>query len=122
MAMCTQCRASMQQTEALCPACGFDFAEPDESWRVLFLRKSSLRDLFRLMTVIMVPLAITSYFLPALRVAANSRSPFDGFFAFFLGVCLYYCGGAIQDSSPVSARLFNSAAIVLLAVWPILLF
>lgn len=121
MAVCLNCHADMSQTQAKCLSCGHDYLEPEETWRELLTRKSTLQDLFVLVTVLGVPLAVASHFGPSLGADGPHRMV-DGIFAFVLGVSFYFCGWALSDAAPLWAKMFNAVGIVALLIWPWLLF
>ena len=124
MAVCLECHAEMNQTEAACPQCGSDFSDSEESWHDLLLRKSSLADIFRLLSVLGLPLALAYYFVPAV-IAIGPNHPHrevDGMFALLLGLCFYFCGWALSDAAPLCSRIFNAVGIIALATWPMFLF
>ena len=112
----------MNQTQATCSSCGDEFrVEHEETWRELLSRKSTLKDLFLLISILGVPLAVTSHFIPSLTANGPHRM-LEGIFAFILGVSFYFCGWALSDAAPLWSRLFNAVGIVALFIWPWLLF
>ena len=123
MAVCLHCAVEMSQTQAVCPVCGHDYHEPEETWRDLIFRKTSLREMFLVTTVVGFPLALWHWFAPAIvgEEAQHFRSA-TGYFLLSLGVCSYISSQILEDAAPIWARLFAAVGVFSLATWPFWLF
>ena len=111
MAVCLKCHNPMNQTEANCPHCGEDFfeAQPDR-WHLL-LHTSSLRDLFRLTSVMCVFFALLSMLISLHNLA---------FWPVGLGFACAGCALLLGEAAPLSSRVFSLVGILAFLVYPLL--
>lgn len=113
MAVCLTCHQPMGQTEAICSRCGEDYlGRAPDGWAELLLHQSSLRDVFRLTSVVGLFLAFTPSLYDQFRTSA--------FWPLCLGILCGVCVLLLGDSAPTCSRVVSLMGILAFLWYPII--
>ena len=100
----------MNQTEAICPKCGEEFLEQDQSaWHVL-LHPSKLTDLFRLVSVAAVFTVALTTLLPTLSTPIGPVVS---------GILCGIAAEMLGETAPLWSRILSFAGIVGILFYPL---
>lgn len=112
MAICLKCHHPMSQIEAACPHCGEDYRDFQPSYKQVLFHRSSLRDLFYLITVMGILSALLRWVLSLhlfwlWPVAAG----------FLAGICALLLG----ERAPFWSRVLSLIGILSFLTYPIVI-